>query len=278
MNRYIAQITQSTNLSTQEAWWLLEHITQLPQTSLIVETKLSQTQAQQLNLYIDQISKEHKPLAYIIGWVPFLDLKLLTQPPILIPRPETEEWVYQLISELKTKSSQIRRILDVGTGSGPIALALAQSFPLAQITALDVNPAALALAQKNAVINKIANITFIQSDLFTQIPSGTQFDLIVSNPPYIDPKEKITMQQTVTAWEDPSALFSDDQGMALIKQIMHQSGSYIAPNAQLPYQLVIEFDRSQQDLVSQVATQAGLQCMTRRDSFGHWRTTWCKLT
>jgi len=277
MNQYIVQITQNTNLSTQEAWWLLEHITQSPQTNLIIETTLSQAQIQQLNQHINQISKEHKPLAYIIGWVPFLDLKLLTQPPILIPRPETEEWVYQLISELKTKSSQIRRILDVGTGSGSIALALAKSFPLAQITAIDINPAALALAQKNTFLNKIPNITFIQSDLFTQIPSRTQFDLIVSNPPYIDPQEKKTMQQTVTAWEDPSALFCDDQGMELIKKIMHQSRSYITPNAQLPYQLVIEFDCSQQEQISQVAFQEGLQCTTRKDSFGNWRTTWCKL-
>lgn len=278
MNRYITQIIQETNLSTQEAWWLLEHITQLPQTNLIIKTTLNQNQIQQLNQCIDQISKKHKPLAYIIGWVPFLDLKILTQPPILIPRPETEEWVYQLILDLKPKSSQIRRILDIGTGSGAISLALAKSFPMAQITAIDINPNAIALAQKNASLNKIKNIRFIESDLFTQIHPQQQFDLIVSNPPYIDPQEKKTMHPSVTAWEDPSALFADKQGLALISQIMHQAKSYITPNPQLPYQLVIEFDRSQQLQLSNIATQADLECTTSKDSFGNWRTAWCKLT
>ena len=110
---------------------------------------LTQAQQQKLDEYIDQIALQHKPLAYVIGWVPFLDLRIEVQPPILIPRPETEEWLDQLIQQLIPKSSQIRRILDVGTGSGVIALsACPKNSPLAQITAIDINPLALDLARK----------------------------------------------------------------------------------------------------------------------------------
>lgn len=278
MIEYINHITKNTLLSTQEAWWLLEHITHKNQASLRLEATLSDDQKQQLQTYIDQIARQDKPLAYILGWIPFLDLKIQVQPPILIPRPETEQWVHELITSLQPYADKIHQILDIGTGSGVIALSLAKALPKVQIFAIDINPQAIALTKQNAQLHGIKNITTLESDLFTNIPASTKFDLIVSNPPYIDPMHLPTMQNSVKNWEDHAALFSHKQGLEIIQTIMHQAGTYLTNNSEPPYQLVFEHDCTQQAAIEQIGLQTSWQCITRQDLFGKPRTTWCKKT
>lgn len=274
MKQYLDAITAATDLSPQESWWLLEHITNKTKQQLMLDNKLSADEIIKLDEAILQISQQHKPLAYLLGWVPFLDLKIQVEAPILIPRHETEEWVADLIKQLQ--KSEFGTILDIGTGSGCIALALAKNFPNAQITAIDVNEKALDLAKRNAILNNIENINFLQSDLFDQLPTKSKFDLIVSNPPYIDPAEKPTMSDQVTNWEDHTALFAAEQGMAITAQILQKSGDFLNDTTKLPVQIIIEIDRNQKDKAIALANKFGWDGTAHKDSFGKWRTIWCK--
>ena len=117
--------------------------------------------------YINQLVHLKMPFAYVVGSVPFGNLEILTKPPILIPRPETEKWCIELAQKLHTFRAPT--ILDMCTGSGCIALTLAQALPHAIVYGVDINNNALALAQKNAQHNKITNVTWVLSDLFDQL-------------------------------------------------------------------------------------------------------------
>lgn len=206
--------------SDQEPWWLLEKIMDMPQAKLISQSSLALTTDQQKKLHgILSDIDIHKPIAYILGTVPFLDLELSIKPPILIPRPETEYWCFELIQMLKKIPEQKFKILDLCTGSGCIGLALAHALPQAQVIAIDINPDACTLAQENAQRNKIYNIKIIQSDLFEALPNE-MFDIIVSNPPYIATQEFTSLDQSVKLWEDYRALVALDEGFALIKKII----------------------------------------------------------
>ena len=275
-SKMINQILKKTNLSQQQAWWLLEFVTSKTRTELQYSSvELSHAQQTQLDEYIKQITVHHKPLAYILGWVPFLDLKLLVQPPTLIPRPETEAWVDELINGIKKSNHEKLTILDIGTGSGCIALSLAQALPSAQIYALDIANSALELAQKNAELNQIKNITFLQSDLFSNLPADIKFDLIVSNPPYIDPA--VQLDQSVAAWEDHGALFAPDHGLQIIEQIIQQAKNYLKKNNELEYQLVMEIDVSQGDIVKKICANCGFESVEiKKDQFDRDRTVWIK--
>lgn len=276
MKIIINQILQQTDLSQQECWWLLEHITKKTRTNLITSnyqlTKIEQTQ---LNELINLIATHHKPLAYILGFVPFLDLELLVQTPILIPRPETESWVAGLIDSIKISNQNKLTILDIGTGSGCIALSLAQALPTAKVYAVDINPAALELAQKNGKKNRIENVIFIKSDLFTHLPHDIKFDLIVSNPPYIDPA--VQLEPSVTTWEDHGALFADNHGISVIKKIIDQAKKHLKQNNELTYQLVIEIDVTQSAMTKNLCLQSGFEKIeVRKDQFDRDRTLWAK--
>jgi release factor glutamine methyltransferase len=146
------------------------------------------------------------------GNQPFGQLDLLVEPPVLIPRPETEEWVYKLINEIKASGQDDRpaKVLDLCSGSGCIGLALASELPRFRVTGLDINSKAVELAQKNASRNRVNNVVFEEVDLFdnqamTNLKLG-QFDIVVSNPPYIPPTEYLQLDRSVRDYEDPRAL------------------------------------------------------------------------
>lgn len=278
MNQIINQIIQSTNLSAQQAWWLLEFITDKTRSQLQFSSdKLTDNQQQKLDECMQQISIHHKPLAYILGWVPFLDLKLLVTPPTLIPRPETEAWVHELIVDLQNATDERLTILDIGTGSGCIALSLAQAFPQAHVYAVDIAESSIILAQKNAEHNEITNITFLQSDLFANVPANLKFDLIVSNPPYIDPTAQL--DASVLKWEDHGALFAKNQGLQIIEQIAIQAKNYLKKNDELASQLVMEIDASQGDIVKILFENSDFQHVeVRKDQFERDRTVWAGIS
>lgn len=276
MLHIIKKIKQTTNLSEQQAWWLLECITNKSRAQLQFATaQLTPEQQQKLDNHIKEIAIEHKPLAYILGWVPFLDLKLLVTPPTLIPRSETESWVHELISVIRRSKVESLTILDIGTGSGCIALSLAQAFPTSQIYAVDIALSAIELAQKNAVLNNITNITFVQSDLFRNLPIDLKFDLIVSNPPYIDPAA--TLEACVLGWEDHGALFAKNHGLHIIQEIAAQAQNHVKKNNELQYQLVMEIDASQGDIVKNLLEDYNFNLIEiRKDQFDRDRTVWAK--
>jgi len=148
-----------------------------------------------------------KPLQYAIGVAYFSDLVLRVAPSVLIPRPETEELVSLIVKE---NSIVAPRILDVGTGSGCIALALAKHIPDASVTAIDISTDALDVAQQNAKSNNL-NVSFIQGDILQPtVLDGYTFDIIVSNPPYVRDSERELMSRNVLDYEPHLALFVPD--------------------------------------------------------------------
>lgn len=219
----LSKILHNEITRNQYAWWLVEGITGKSQSRLIFDEKvyLSDQELQKLDDWIYKLCIQQIPLQYILGKIPFLELELFVEPPILIPRPETEEWVYRVIHELKAFHSLPLRIADVGTGSGCIALACAQAFLNGQVTALDINPHALELAQRNAKHNSITNIHFMESDILSNCHE--LFDIIVSNPPYINEAEYKELDISVSTWEDKRALMAEDNGLAIIKQVLAQA-------------------------------------------------------
>jgi len=152
--------------------------------------------------------KQHKPWQYITGQTEFYGLKFKVNPAILIPRPETEELVDWIISDLKNVSSP--RILDIGTGSGVIAISLAANLPDASVTAIDISEAALQTAEVNAGLHRVA-VRFKQINILNQTDCEEAYDIIVSNPPYVRENEKKMMQANVLQYEPETALFVPDK-------------------------------------------------------------------
>jgi release factor glutamine methyltransferase len=215
----------------QEAWWLVEKATNSSKTDLLIKHNVQITKEQQAQLtdWIAQRVKHNKPIAYILGSVPFCNLEILVQPPILIPRPETEEWVSWLIDILKKEQIKNITVLDLCCGSGCIGLALAKAFPESTVLGIDINPQAIKLSIENKNHNKIKNIDFIQSDLYQNLPHDFKCNLVVSNPPYLKKAELHELAPAVKNWEDHGALVAQNEGMYFYDKIFKESGKYINP-------------------------------------------------
>ena len=178
-----------------------------------------------VNRYLDG-----EPLAYILGYKYFWDQKLFVTQYTLIPRADTETLVEAVLNDIANKSAKLN-ILDLGTGTGAIAIALASELSYSHVVAVDASHKALEVAKKNAKANKVSNVEFIQSDWYKNL-GDRRFDIIVSNPPYIDfSDENIT--QEVKEYEPQNALFSQDNGLADIKAIISQSHLYLNKNARM---------------------------------------------
>jgi release factor glutamine methyltransferase len=177
---------------------------------------------------------QREPLSYITGVREFWSLELLVTPEVLIPRPETELVVdtgLQLLSRSQSRGRKTYglRILDIGTGSGCLAVVLAKELPEAEVWAIDIEPAALTVAQHNAQRHQVSRrIHFQQSDLFSSLSSTEeQFDLIVSNPPYIARSALSTLQPEVRDWEPRTALDGGDDGLDFYRRLVNETPSYL---------------------------------------------------
>lgn len=262
----------------QYAWWLISAVTMQSQHTLLTQHTITLSSQQQTKLtqFLDQIINQHMPFAYVVGTIPFGDLEIIVKPPILIPRPETEEWCLQLAHQLQKVRGPLT-ILDLCTGSGCIALALAHALPSSQIYGVDINTEALELAHENAEHNKISNVTWIQSDLFSQLPTTLKFDLVVSNPPYISESEWQTLEKSVKNWEDTRALIAPQEGLAILNAIIQQTPPWLTHNPQLEQlncaQLMVEIGYNQAVLVHDLFEHAGYKAITvTKDLAGHNRT------
>lgn len=174
---------------------------------------------------------QHEPLQYIVGETEFHGLKLKVDRRALIPRPETEQLVEQV--GLAAAALAPTRILDLGTGSGAIALALAKLFPAAAVTAVDRSEDALALARENAAAAGLSDrMTFIASDWFAAVPAQA-FEIIVSNPPYLSAEETAQTSPEVRGFEPVSALTAGDDGFADLASIISEAPRFLAPGGLL---------------------------------------------
>lgn len=200
-----------------------------------------------------------EPLAYITGRWWFWDLELEVAPCTLIPRPDTEVLVD---SALQLELPADAKVLDLGTGTGAIALVLARENPLWQVTAVDVHADAVALASRNQQRYQVPNLSIVQSDWYSAL-QGQVFDLIVSNPPYIDPHAPELCQGDVQ-FEPRTALVADDAGLADIRQILQGSVTHLAVGGWL----VIEHGYDQADAVQQLFASYSLAKIRTVDDLG----------
>jgi len=171
------------------------------------------------NIFIKLAS--HIPAQYIIGHADFFGMQLKVDERVLIPRPETEELVELILTENPEKNL---KVLDIGTGSGAIALALAKNRPDWSVTAADISQEALDLSLENAKAQNL-NLSFIKSDCFSEISS--KYDIIVSNPPYISRADEVEVGLNVLHSEPHLALFADEDGLAIYRRIGEDSKDYL---------------------------------------------------
>lgn len=153
---------------------------------------------------------KHEPIQYILGETEFFGLPFKVSKDVLIPRPETEELVEWILADLEERRSENLKLLDIGTGSGCIAISLAKKLPKAQITAIDISEAALQTARLNAIRNEV-QVKFVKQDILSTRSLSCNYDVIVSNPPYVRELEKKEMQRNVLENEPAAALYVNDE-------------------------------------------------------------------
>ncbi|MDR3143315.1 MAG: peptide chain release factor N(5)-glutamine methyltransferase [Puniceicoccales bacterium] len=176
-----------------------------------------------------------EPLAYILEESDFHELSLRCDRRALIPRPETEELVEWLLD--RWEKNPPAHVLDLGTGSGAIGLALAKAFPSSRVTAVDIDPEALLLAKENAESNRVSNIHFVRSDWFEKIRG--RFDLIVANPPYLTAEELESAEPEVRDYEPRRALGAAEEGRAELLRILRNARDFMTPSAWLVMEMGI---------------------------------------
>lgn len=191
------------------------------------------------------------PVQYILGYTYFYGLKLNVTNDVLIPRRETEELVDYIIKNTKITNP---RILDIGTGSGAIALALKANIPNSIITACDISKKALEVAYKNAICNNL-DITFIQSDIFSNVEG--MFDIIVSNPPYIASPSEV--DEIVLKNEPHLALFASNDGLYFYEEILKLANKYLNNSNMIIFEIPENKDDKLIDLVKKYATNANFE-------------------
>jgi release factor glutamine methyltransferase len=253
LTRATTQLDQNPNLradALRDAALLLRHTLTISHATLLANPgriiTLDQQTAYQA-LIFRRLTNE--PIQYITGEQEFYGLTLHVTPAVLIPRPETETLVEAVLAELD--ASAPLRILDVGTGSGAIAIALAHHLPSVHITAIDLSPSALEVAASNvARHNLTSRIDFLQCDLLNGL-GETSFDAIVSNPPYVPTIDSQTLHPQVRDFEPATALFAGSTGLDIYRRLIPQAHTVLNPNGLL----ALEIGHNQRDAIAELLTE-----------------------
>lgn len=259
------RLTRSDS-AKRDAEILLGFVTGRARTYLLAfgETPLTAEQTEQLTVLLAR-RERGEPVAYLVGEREFWSLPLSVSPATLIPRPDTECLVELALERLPAAPCAI---LDLGTGTGAIALALASERPDCQLTGIDLQPEAVALAQHNAQKLAINNARFLQGSWFTPV-AGQKFALIASNPPYIDQADPHLGQGDVR-FEPGTALVAADQGLADLATIVQQAADYLEPQGWL----LLEHGWQQGESVRTLLNTEGfIAVATHRDYGGNDRVT-----
>lgn len=193
-----------------------------------------------------------EPVAYLVGHREFFGLDFQVSKDVLIPRPDTETLVVDAIEWLKPQAAP--QVLDIGTGSGCIAVSLAVNCPNAKVTAIDLSAAALDMARSNGARHKVADrICWQLGDLFAPLKEGETFELIASNPPYIASAEIETLSADVRLHEPRSALDGGPDGLAIIRRLIAEAPKHLVPGGKL----LLEISEEQAEPVTQLLTANG---------------------
>jgi release factor glutamine methyltransferase len=239
--QFIQELTLIYDAGEAESFFylILEEKKQLKRIDLALHPDLffSEEEIGVWNAILEQLQQEI-PIQYLLGKTSFYGLDFEVNAAVLIPRPETEELVEWILESQKSKvESQKVKILDIGTGSGCIAISLVKNLPDATVFALDVSEEALATAKKNAANNSV-NVTFIHQNILETEDLLQQFDIIVSNPPYVRNLEKEEIKKNVLENEPHLALFvADNDALVFYKKIAQLAQKNLLPNGQLYFEI-----------------------------------------
>lgn len=228
---------------------------------------ISGTISAEIDLLVERRSKR-EPLQYILGYADFCGLKIMVGPGVLIPRPETELLAEKAIEIINNRRNNrffegpgISRLvypaslvlLDLCTGSGCLAIALAKAFPEAEVYGTDMSAGALEYAKKNAELNNVNSVTFLKGDLFEPV-KNMRFDMVVSNPPYIQKNDIESLQPEIRDWEPVEALNGGEDGLVYYRRIISAAGDYLKDNGTL----ILEIGAGQSEEVGKMAEEASL--------------------
>ena len=238
---------------------VLEEITGLsrPKLKAFPEEEVTGEAAEKIQSILGEL-KTGKPVQYILGSTEFYGLNFLVNPATLIPRPETEELVEWVLEsqKLKVESQKSFSVLDIGTGSGCIAISIKKNLPGALVTAIDISADALHTAKQNAVINDV-EVNFIEDDILElkgeslKLKDEDKFDIIVSNPPYVTLEDKLQMHQNVTGFEPHSALFVPEHDpLIFYKAIADFAVERLNNNGRLFFEINENFGKETVELLS----------------------------
>ena len=233
---------------------LLEHYFNIDRMKIALEPDLRLSESELLTLHfaVKELLK-NKPVQYIIGETEFCGMRFFVNENVLIPRPETEEIVNMIVS-CRDKACLVPtgyNVLDIGTGSGCIAISLAKLLKDSDVTAVDISEKALEVARKNAEANEV-NVTFIKDDILNpqnrDLLNG-QFDIIVSNPPYVCESEKSEMRANVLDYEPSTALFvSDNDPLVFYRKILEFAQKALKPNGEVWFEINEKFGEAMLEL------------------------------
>ncbi|GGW85288.1 peptide chain release factor N(5)-glutamine methyltransferase [Salegentibacter mishustinae] len=234
------------------------------------ETEIDENQIQKLDAALVRL-KDHEPIQYIIGETEFFGLTFKVDKNVLVPRPETEELVQWILDDFASEKKALK-ILDIGTGSGCIAISLAKNLPKAQISAIDISEKALQIAKINAETNNAetnnAEINFIQEDILKTDAFIGSWDIIVSNPPYVRELEKKEMHRNVLEYEPETALYvKDEDPLLFYNKITRLAKESLNPGGKLYF----EINQYLADETEKMMQEQGFVTEKRKDIFGNYR-------
>ena len=215
---------------------------------------------------IEKHIKEDVPLSHLVGFEYFYDRKYKVTKDVLSPRMETEELIYKVIEYVNASNKNKFKILDLCTGSGIIAITLKKELDQVSVDVIasDISEEAIEVAKENAQSHN-ATIKFIKSDIFNDIDD--KFDIIVSNPPYIDRKDEVTMQDNVLKYDPHLALFAEEEGMYFYRKIIEQANDYLNENGVMFF----EIGYDQKDKIIKLADMNGYSVEVYKDINGQDR-------
>ena len=277
-DQFIQELTPLYDAGEAESFFylILEAKHQLKRVDLALQPDLvfSKAELETWNLILEQLKKEI-PIQYVLGSTHFYGLEFEVNSNVLIPRPETEELVDWIIESQQLEIGDMKvRILDIGTGSGCIAISLAKNLPNAEVFALDVSDKALATAQKNAELNQVT-IQFIHQSILETEDLGQQFDLIVSNPPYVRHLEKQEIKKNVLDNEPHLALFVDDNdALIFYRKIAELALKNLNPQGQLYFEINQYLGQETLDLLQEMGFK---YTVLRKDIYGNDRMIQCTI-
>ena len=276
--KFIAQLISIYDEMEAESFFylILENQRQLRRIDLALNIDLVFSKEEILiwNEILEKLQLEI-PIQYILGTTHFYGLEFNVNENVLIPRPETEELVEWIISStVKLPKFKNVKILDIGTGSGCIAISLAKNIPNSEVFAIDISDKALATAKKNADLNKVA-VTFIQRNILETSDLEQQFDIIVSNPPYVRNLEKAEIKTNVLANEPHLALFvADDDALIFYRKIAELATKNLSPEGKLFFEINQYLGKETVELLEKMQFK---NRELRKDIYGNDRMIACNI-